>query len=67
MRCAQRTKRVSRIDMETRPSCAGLVKVIACIEDRPVIDRILTHLADNDFPGLWPVTQAPPGPVGLLQ
>jgi len=68
MRWAQRLKRVFKVDVETCPKCGGAVKVIASIEDPPVIDRILKHLADNDLPGLWPESRAPPArPVGLLQ
>ena len=45
MRWAQRLKRVFKVDVETCPKCGGPVKLIACIEDPPVIERILTHLA----------------------
>jgi hypothetical protein len=41
---AQRLKRVFNIDIETCNSCGGHVKIIACIEDPVVIDKILTHL-----------------------
>ena len=68
MRWAQRLKRVSQVDAETCPNCGGTVKVIASIEDPPVIERILNHLANKDLPGLWPDSRAPPArPVGLLQ
>ena len=60
MRWAQRLKRVFQIDVETCPECGGSVKIIACIEDPPVIDRILRHLASKDLPGLWPQSRAPP-------
>src|SRR5690606_448101 len=40
MRWAQRLKRVFQIDVESCPKCGGAVKVIACIEDPPVIERI---------------------------
>jgi len=76
MRWAQRLKRVFQIDVETCPSCGGSVKAIACIEDPPVIERILNHLARKDLTGLWPESRAPPvcvqrtgrpaRPVGLL-
>ena len=67
MRWAQRLKRVFQIDVETCPSCGGAVQVIACIEDPPVIERILNHLANKDLPGLWAESRAPPArPVGLL-
>ena len=40
----QRLKRVFNIDIETCERCAGHVKIIACIEDPAVIERILSHL-----------------------
>ena len=45
MTWAQRLKRVFGIDMETCPACGGAVRLIACIEDPVVIEKILTHLA----------------------
>jgi len=66
MRWAQRLKRVFRIDVETCPKCGGTVKVIACIEDPPVIERILNHLASKDLPGLWPESRAPPQRHGRM-
>ena len=60
MRWAQRLKRVFQVDVETCPKCGGTVKVLACIEDPPVIDRILTHLANKNLPGLWAESRAPP-------
>jgi len=41
---AQRLKRVFNIDIEVCGRCGGSVRVIACIEDQDIIDRILTHL-----------------------
>jgi hypothetical protein len=43
MTWAQRLKRVFNIDIEVRGRCGGTVRVIACIEDQDVIDRILAH------------------------
>lgn len=69
MRWAQRLKRVFQIDVETCPNCGGTVQIVASIEDPPaclcaarrqVIERILTHLAGKDSPGLWPDGRAPP-------
>ncbi len=45
MTWAQRLKRVFNIDIETCPACGGAVRIIACIEDPEVIEKILTHLA----------------------
>jgi len=58
MSWARRLKRVFGIDIETCPACGGAVKVIACIEDPEIIEKILTHLDEQrpDSPG----TQLPP-------
>jgi hypothetical protein len=40
----QRLKRVFAIDIETCPECGGTLRVIACIEDPPLIARILGHV-----------------------
>jgi len=44
--------------------CGGAVKVIACIEDQQVIDKILTHLKKKDRlplpPDALPEARAPP-------
>ena len=44
MTWAQRLKRVFGIDIETCTACGGAVRIIACIEDADVIEKILTHL-----------------------
>ena len=44
MTWAQRLKRVFGIDIETWPACGGAVRIIACIEEADVIEKILTHL-----------------------
>jgi len=66
MRWGQRLKRVFKLDAETCPRCGGTAKVIASIEDPPVIERILKKLAGKDLTGLLPESRAPPGPVGLF-
>jgi len=63
MTWAQRLKRVFNIDIETCRECGGAVKVIACIEDPVVIEKILTHLyekAASVGTGLLPASRAPP-------
>jgi len=60
---AQRLKRVFNIDIETCPKCGGAVKIIACIEDPVVIDKILSHLdtkAASTDPVVVPQPRAPP-------
>jgi len=65
MTWAQRLKRVFNIDIEVCGRCGGSVRVIACIEDQDIIDRILAHLRDKEqgtptLPHLAPPTRAPP-------
>jgi hypothetical protein len=44
MSWARLLKRVFDIDIDHCPNCSGTLKIIAAIEDPPVIVRILTHL-----------------------
>jgi len=44
MTWAQRLKRVFGIDIQTCAACGGAVRIIACIEDPEVIEKILAHL-----------------------
>ena len=64
MSWAQRLKRVFNIDIETCVQCGGAMKVIACIEDQLVIDKILAHLKKKGgVPGgtlCLPEPRAPP-------
>jgi len=41
-------KRVFNIDIETCKSCGGQVKIITCIEDPALVDKILTQLESKD-------------------
>ena len=71
MTWAQRLKRVFNIDIEVCGRCGRSVRVIACIEDQDVIDRILTHLRQKEQetptrPLLVPPTRAPPGTLPLF-
>ncbi len=64
MTWAQRLKRVFKIDIETCSACGGAMRIIACIEDPMVIEKILAHLdakaaaAQASRP---PPCRAPPG------
>jgi hypothetical protein len=65
----QRLKRVFNIDIETCERCAGQVKIIACIEDPTVIERILAHLksrAPSTEPVMLPDGRAPPPQARLF-
>ena len=65
MTWAQRLRRVFNIDIEVCARCGGSVKVIACIEEQDVIDRVLAHMHAKEqntptLPHLAPPTRAPP-------
>jgi hypothetical protein len=71
MTWAQRLKRVFNIDIEVCSRCGGSVRVIACIEDQDVIDRILAHLRETEkgtptLPHLAPPSRAPPETLPLF-
>ena len=71
MTWAQRLKRVFNIDIEVCGHCGGSVKIIACIEDQDIIDRILAHLRDKELatpslPLLTPPSRAPPETLPLF-
>jgi hypothetical protein len=44
MAWAQRLKRVFGIDIETCSVCSGAMRILGCIEDATVIEKILAHL-----------------------
>src|SRR5215471_2653087 len=53
MSWARLLKRVFNVDIEHCPNCGGALKMIAAIEDPPVIAKILTHLGlPSRAPGL---------------
>jgi len=65
MTWAQRLKRVFRIDIGTCESCGGAVRVIACIDDPLVIEKILTHIERRPAAGASPhAPRAPPAMSG---
>ncbi len=71
MTWAQRLKRVFNIDIEICARCGGSVRVIACIEDQDIIDRILAHLYEKAQaiptpPLLIPPPRAPPETLPLF-
>ena len=40
----QRLKQVFNIDIATCRACGAAVRIIACIEDAVIIEKIITHL-----------------------
>ena len=63
MTWAQRLKRVFGIDIETCSACGGALRIIACIQDPAVINKILTHLDTKDAstaPARLPPSRGPP-------
>ena len=63
MTWAKRLKRVFNIDIETCSECGSAVKIIACIEDPVVINKILDHLQEKAALAgldLMPQCRAPP-------
>ena len=65
MTWAQRLKRVFRIDIETCEYGGGAVRVIACIEDPVIIEKILTHIERREAAGTSPLApRAPPANSG---
>jgi hypothetical protein len=71
MTWAQRLKRVFSVDIEVCGRCGGSVRIVACIEDQNIIDRILAHLESKEqnppaLPHLAPPTRAPPETLPLF-
>jgi hypothetical protein len=61
MTWAVRLKRVFNIDMNICEACGGAVKVIACVDDPAIINKILTHLQTSQSnQAMLPVSRAPP-------
>jgi hypothetical protein len=53
----QRLRRVFAIDIETCPECGGKLRVIAAIEDPPLITKIIGHVQRREA-----LTSTPRGP-----
>jgi hypothetical protein len=63
MRWAQRLKRVFGIDVETCVRCGRAARVIACIEEPALIERILAHVrgqAESETAALGSPSAGPP-------
>jgi hypothetical protein len=63
MICAKRLKRVFGIDLETCVRCSKAVKVIACIEESALVERILVHVrgkGECSTASLGPPSTGPP-------
>ena len=62
MTWAQRLKRVFAIDIERCRGCGGSLRVIACIEDAEVIERILRCVERRAEAAEPPLPFSPRGP-----
>ena len=63
MTWSQRLKRVFGIDIETCALCGGTLRIIGCIEDPAVIEKMLAHIAGKDArapPEELPSCRGPP-------
>jgi hypothetical protein len=60
----QRLKRVFAIDIETCPECGGRLRVIACVEEPPLIAKILGHVRRREAL-FGHDTRAPPDSFGV--
>ena len=63
LKCGRLEHGFLRVRCETCRECGGTVKVIACIEDPALIEKILTHLQEKATAaetGLLPESRAPP-------
>jgi hypothetical protein len=68
MTWSRRLKRVFGIDIETCAVCGGTLRIIACIEDPAVIEKILAHIAGKEArvpPKAWPPCRVSP-PTSLF-
>lgn len=59
MTWARRLKRVFGIDISECEKCKGPVKIVACIEDPLIIEKILSHLQDKEAKQTSPITWLP--------
>jgi Putative transposase/Transposase zinc-binding domain len=66
MTWAARLKRVFNIDMTICEACGGAVKVVACIDDPGMINKILNYLQlSQSTQVMLPVSRAPPVALGF--
>jgi hypothetical protein len=61
MTWAQRLKRVFGIEIDRCEHCGGAVKIIACVQDKLAIRKILVHLNETSAPAPLPPARGPPG------
>ena len=63
----KKLERVFNIDIETFPACGGAVRIMACIEDPVVIQKILDHLNSKAQPNeTTPLPKSRAPPMGLF-
>jgi len=59
MSWARRLKRVFGIDISACEKCKDPVRIVACIEDPLIIEKILSHLKDKEANQTFPITRLP--------
>ena len=62
----QRLKRVFAIDIETCPDGGGKLRVIACIEDPPLIAKILEQVRSREAGAVMQARAPPANPRQVL-
>ena len=62
----QRLKRGFAIDIETGPDCGGKLRVIACIEDPPLMAKILEHVRSREAGAVLQARAPPADPQQVL-
>jgi hypothetical protein len=64
---AQRLKRVFALDVERCEGCGGPMRIIACIEDAQLIEKILCHLGIEEAAAMGPRARAGPLESALFE
>jgi hypothetical protein len=71
MTWARRPNREFNIDMSINPKCGGEARVIACVKDQKIINKILNHLQAKGAllppPDLLTVAWVSPYVIGFVE
>ena len=60
MTWAARLKRAFNIDVKICQECGGAAKIIACVEDLVIINKILNYIEAKQAEFILPINRAPP-------